>query len=192
MASIHTGQRLLTWADYLRLPDDGQRHEVINGVHHVSPAPQPGHQRSVVRISTRIEQWIEASGDDGLVFVSPIDVILQELPDRVTTVQPDVVYLRGIKRSLVTDRGIEGAPDLVIETLSPRTSAWDLGEKRSLYERCTIPEYWIVDRDARTVLQLRLDGAFYREVGRFGVGDTVSTPLLPGFELSVDDATLRV
>ncbi|MGE0432826.1 MAG: Uma2 family endonuclease [Planctomycetota bacterium] len=184
-----SSQRRLTWDDYVRMPDDGQRREIIDGVPCVSPSPETGHQYSSVRLSHLIVAWMDATNDDGVLLTSPIDVILEDTDQTVTTVQPDLVYLRGFKRPLVVRRGIIGAPDLVVKILSPGHPDHDRVTKRGLYERHTIPEYWIIDRTARTIEVLRLDGAFYKPAGRFGVGDVVTTPLLRGLEIDVASVT---
>ncbi|MGE0432824.1 MAG: Uma2 family endonuclease [Planctomycetota bacterium] len=180
-----TSQRRLTWDDYVRMPDDGMRREIIDGVLFMSPAPQEPHQETSLELVGVIRDWMRATGDNGKLFYAPFDVILEESDDTVTVVQPDILYVRGIKRRLVEPRGVVGAPDLVIEIVSPSHPDRDRVTKRELYERHTIPEYWIVDPDARTIEVLRLDGAFYRQVGLFGQGDVVTTPLMPGPEIDV-------
>ena len=187
MTTSHTtpSQRRFTWDDYVRMPDDGQRREIVDGVLFMSPSPQDYHQDASLELVGAIRDWMRANKDDGRLFYAPFDVILEDADDTVTVVQPDILYVRGIKRRLVESRGVVGAPDLVIEIVSPSHPDRDRVTKRELYERHTIPEYWIVDPAARTIDVLRLDGAFYRQVGLFAVGEVVSTPLLPGLEVDV-------
>src|SRR5213593_1167764 len=135
-----TGTRIiLTYRDYEALPADGRRYELHEGNLAVTPAPGTLHQRAVGMLYRLLSQYAEAHrlGD---VFVSPVDCILSN----ATVVQPDIVYVESSRSSLVSPRGIEGPPTLVIEVLSPSSALIDQGIKRQLYARYGIPYYWIV------------------------------------------------
>lgn len=136
----------LTYEDYVLLTDDGNRHEIIDGEEYVSPAPITPHQRAIVRLAVRLFACVEEQGL-GEVFVSPVDVILTP----TDIVQPGVVFVAGEKAGLVARRGIEGAPDLVVEVLSDGTRRHDEIPMRKLYERHGVSEYWIVDPEVETV-----------------------------------------
>jgi Uma2 family endonuclease len=105
---------VLTYRDYAALPDDGRRYEIHDGELSVTPAPSPRHQDVVLNVATVLRAHVAAHGL-GKVYVAPIDVILGD----TTVVQPDVVYVAADRIALVTARGLEGAPTLVVEILSP-------------------------------------------------------------------------
>ena len=145
----------LGYEDYLVLPDDGRRYEILDGELAMSPAPTPFHQTVSRRVQFVLYQR-ELAGE-GLVFDAPIDLILTDHD----IVQPDLLFLTADQRHLVTDRGIEGAPALVVEILSPSTRRRDVLVKSTVYARCGVPEYWVVDPeiDRLEVFVLR-DGAY--------------------------------
>lgn len=148
-------QKKLRYEDYVDFPDDGNRHEVIDGEHFMSPAPSLYHQRISGRIQFQLYQAIELQGL-GEVLYAPVDV---ELNDN-DIVQPDLVVVLAGNR-IQTPIKIKGTPDLLIEILSQSTRENDLGRKRERYELAGVPEYWIVDPDEHTVEQLILtDGKF--------------------------------
>ena len=142
--------RPLTYEDYCKIPDDGLRHEIIEGVEHVNPAPVPFHQTVSRRIQFVLYQAIELAGH-GQVFNAPIDVQLG--PHDI--VQPDIAVIANHSTATIGEAKIDGPPDLVVEILSPSTRFHDQHRKRKLYERCGVPEYWIVDPRERTVQRLR-------------------------------------
>ena len=137
----------ITWQDVQQLPDDGHRHEAIEGELYVTPAPSSRHQRVSRRLLYSLEAILGARGH-GELFFAPIGV---EFPDTGEGVQPDIVFISRARRGIVADAGIRGAPDLVVEILSPTTSGRDRGVKRKLYERQGVGQYWIVDLDAEAV-----------------------------------------
>ncbi|MEM6364559.1 MAG: Uma2 family endonuclease [Planctomycetota bacterium] len=129
----------LTYSDYCLFPDDGQRHEVIEGEHYVNPAPSPYHQDVSRLIQYQLITQIELPGH-GKVFNAPID--LQLTPSDI--VQPDLVVVMNDRR-IITPTKIKGVPNLVVEILSPSSDANDRGVKFSLYEKTGVDEYWIVN-----------------------------------------------
>lgn len=146
----------LGYADYVRIPDDGRRHEIIDGDHYVNPAPGTNHQLVSVRLATILQTQIAARGL-GVVFASPIDVQLSEHD----IVQPDLVIVLNANSTIITPSKIKGAPNLIIEIISPSSSDNDRVEKKDLYERSGVPEYWIVDPFEHTLDQLVLrDGKY--------------------------------
>jgi Uma2 family endonuclease len=167
--------------------DDGLRHELIDGVHVVSPAPTIRHQRLVRRLSRAFDRYLETHPDRGEVFAVPVDVVLT-LYD---VVEPDLVFIAADQSHIVTDRNISGAPAIVVEVFSPGTKRRDRTLKRRLFEREGVGEYWMVDPVENTVelLRRRADGSLPR-VAALSAGnrDRLTTPLLPG--LSIDLARL--
>ena len=139
---------------YEAMPDE-PRCELLFGRIYVSPSPTPLHQL----ITFLLAQWLDAAAEPGaLVLPAPLDVVLAEH----SMVQPDVVYISAARRGIVGDR-IEGAPDLLVEVLSPGSARRDRGEKLALYAASGVREYWIVDPQERQIELLVNDG------GRFVV-----------------------
>jgi Uma2 family endonuclease len=151
-----------TYADYAALPDDGNRYEIIAGVLYMTPAPGTGHQSVSARLVTFLVTHVEFAGL-GRVFAAPVDVELA--PD--TVVQPDIVVVLSANLHRITPSRIIGAPDLVVEILSPGTAGYDRREKQDAYARSGVGEYWIVDPGAQTVELLTLDQGGYRSHGVF-------------------------
>lgn len=173
-----TARGALTYEDYCALPDDGRRYEILDGELGVTPAPAPRHQKVVLNLASALDKHVRAH-DLGEVYVAPIDVILA----RTSVVQPDLVFVRAERLSLVTARAIEGPPDLVVEVLSPTTEARDRGVKRELYARFGVPHYWLLDSEARRLTAYALAGTTYRQVAeRTGTAEFTPT-LFPGLTL---------
>ncbi|MEM1093857.1 MAG: Uma2 family endonuclease [Bacteroidota bacterium] len=170
----------LTYEDYRGLPDDGKRYEIIDGDLFMSPAPSFWHQRFQMRLSGTLFGYL-TDHPIGEVATAPLDVILAD--DIV--VQPDIVFISQAKSGLISDRGLAGAPDLVVEILSPSNRGYDEGRKRKLYEMFGVEEYWIVDPEADTVRIYRLtdDGYVEAAVLIATAGDVLTSPMLPGFAL---------
>ncbi len=168
----------LDYDDYCAIPPDGMRYELLDGQVHVTPAPSPLHQRVSKRLQRLLEAYFEEPGR-GEVFNAPIDVILT--PHDV--VQPDLVVVTN--PSLVSARGIEGPPVLVVEILSPTTTSYDRTTKAQRYVALGIPHYWLVDPEARTVECFRRHEAAYQLVGAFGPDDTLTHPDFPGLRLGL-------
>ena len=136
-----------TYAEFARLPSEGGvRNEILAGELFVTPAPALRHQRVVTKLATLLAQFVH-DHTSGEVFVGPVDVLFGE----GDYVEPDLVFVARGREALLTDRGIEGPPDLVVEVLSPATEARDRGTKLRRYRHFGVGEYWIVDPDARTV-----------------------------------------
>jgi Uma2 family endonuclease len=177
----------LTVDDLRRLPDDGLRHELIDGEHYVSPAPKTKHQRISGQIFGQMYVYLKEH-PLGTIYYAPLDVVLS----KNDCVEPDLLYVSRERAARMTEDYLEGAPDLVVEILSPSTKHADRGVKYHLYEHFRVPEYWIIDPENEVVkVYRREEGGFLlsAELSRRG-GTSVpqlSTPLLPGFELSLDE-----
>lgn len=168
----------LDYGDYCAIPPDGKRYELLDGQVHVTPAPSPLHQRVSKRLQRLLEEYFEGLGR-GEVFNAPIDVILT--PHDV--VQPDLVVVTD--PGLVSARGIEGAPALVVEVLSPTTTAYDRTTKAQRYAALGIPHYWIVDPETRTLECFRSHEAAYQLVGSFGPDAMLTHPDFPGLRFDL-------
>jgi Uma2 family endonuclease len=179
-------QRKLTYADFLLFPDDGKRHELIGGVHYVTPSPNLGHQELVGRLHLAIGNFLATRRHLGRVFVSPLDVVLSDHD----VVEPDLLFVAGDQQSILTQANIQGPPALAIEVLSPGTKRRDQGIKRRLFDERGVREYWMVDPKGRCVSICRRADA-----GTFPLVDTatvawdgvLATPLLPGWVLPLRD-----
>jgi Uma2 family endonuclease len=174
-----------TYADSLRLPDDGCRYEVIRGNLYVTPAPVYDHQRVVTRLSWALTQF-EIDTGLGVVLVAPFDVLL---PDEIASpVEPDLIFFRTGNQPRPGDSNFKGVPDLVIEVESPSTSQRDRTIKQDAYCEAGVPEYWRAEPRSRTVTVLALseDRSRYVELGCFGRGETLHSALLPGLAIPVD------
>ena len=155
--AVHAEHKVkLTWREYQHFPDDGKRHEIIDGEHHTSPAPGYNHQTVSRWIWYQLMRQIEEPGH-GVVINAPVDVELNE----INIVQPDIVVVATSRREVVSPARIVGVPDLIIEILSPSNPRHDTELKLGLYEQAGVPEYWIVDGQARRLLRYRyIDGAY--------------------------------
>lgn len=147
----------MTYEDLLVLPDDGMRHELVDGVHYVSPAPGSVHQLIVGNVYAALRSWLR-DHPQGVVMLAPFDVVFS----RHDVVEPDLMYFTSARfRKIVGETSAQGPPDLAIEILSPATRRRDVIIKRRLYERCGVSEYWIVDPRRQTVKVLCLrDGKY--------------------------------
>lgn len=167
-----------TYEDYRNAPED-KRYELLDGDLVVVPAPKEVHQRASRNLTIVLTKALEGT-EAGEVYVAPFDVVLSE----TDVVQPDLLYISNERAHIITEDNVQGAPDLVIEILSPATAERDLTFKRSLYAKHGVKEYWLVDTDARTVTVLSLEEHRYRESGVYGEGHTLTSAALKG--LAVD------
>jgi Uma2 family endonuclease len=163
-------------------PDDGNRYEVIDGRLYVSPAPFEPHQRGLGVLFGYVWSYVRERSL-GRVYFAPLGVVL----DEENGVQPDLVYVSRDRLDIVVERGIEGAPDLVVEILSPGTRGRDRGIKMRRYAASGIPHYWIVDPRTRTLEAYELTEEGYELVGSYGPGTTFRPSLFPGLDIPMDE-----
>jgi Uma2 family endonuclease len=143
--------RSWSYEEFAQLPDDGNRHEIIAGDVYMTPAPRPIHQRVATRLASVLDPFA-IKHRLGVAFVGPIDVLFGESD----YLQPDLVFVRTDRMGIVTDRGIEGAPDLVVEIVSRSTADRDRGVKRGRYARFGVFQYWVVDVERKQVEVYRM------------------------------------
>lgn len=146
------------YESYASIPDDGFRHEIIDGGHFMNPAPNLYHQTVSRRLQFQLYTEIELA-EFGQVYNAPVDVQLSDYD----IVQPDLVVVSKGKRHILTPTKIKGVPDLIVEILSPSNPDHDRKRKRKLYQDNHIPEYWIVDPQEHLVLQLVIVDGLYQE-----------------------------
>lgn len=183
MQPAQTPDTRLTYDDFLLFPDDGRRHELIDGEHYVTPSPNIRHQRVSIRLSTAVAVHLDAHPEQGEVFAAPLDVVLSHFD----VVEPDLLVIAGDQRDVLTDKHVRGTPALVVEILSPTSRRVDEKIKYGLFLRTGVREYWIVDPELDVVKVFRraADGSLPRVAELTAdAGDTLTTPLLPG--LAVD------
>lgn len=171
----------LTYADYLATPED-KRYELLDGELLMLPAPDELYQRTQAELGYNVMAFVKTRGL-GRVYFSPTDVVLSD----VDVVQPCLLFVSNDRLDILTAAGVQGAPDLVVEILSPGTAERDKGYKRALYAQHGVKEYWLVGTDAGTITVLLLEETGYEVVGTFGEGDTLTSPTLDGFRLRVDE-----
>jgi Uma2 family endonuclease len=181
MSTQSAAVRGWTYEEFARLPDDGNRYEVIAGELHVTPAPGSIHQQVSVRLTLAFGNFCQEQGA-GVVFAAPYDLILGD----GDYVEPDLIFVRRDRvDAVIKEHGAVGPPDLVIEILSDSTARRDRGIKRQRYAAHGVPEYWIVDTDKKHVEVHRLTGGDLRRVDL--VTDVLRYRPLPGGpELAID------
>ena len=171
----------LTYDDFVLFPDDRNRHELIDGEHYVTPCPNLKHQVVSGNLYLLIGSWLETH-PIGRAFFAPFDVVLSKFD----VVEPDLLYFSNERAAeVLTPKNVQGAPDLVVEIVSPSTRKRDATIKRRLYERFGVSEYWIVDPEVDVIrIYRRGTGGFGRvsELSR-EAGDVLTTPLLSGLDM---------
>jgi Uma2 family endonuclease len=173
----------MTYEDLLYLPEDGKRHEIIDGEHYVSASPAPKHQIAVANLHLALGAHVKEHGL-GLVMVAPLDVVLSD----IDVVEPDLFFLSHESLRHLGEKFIGGPPDLAVEVLSESTRRVDEVTKRHLYERYGVGEYWIVDPLLESAKLYRLgDDGRYARAAEPAVenGGAFESPLFPGFSLPV-------
>ena len=172
-----------TYEDYLRLPDDGRRYEIIRGVLYVTAAPTFDHQFVAAKLSRLLGNFVDAR-DLGVVLFAPFDV---NLPALTSPVQPDILFIRSGNQPRPGDKNFAGIPDLVAEILSPGTSQVDRKIKYSAYEEAGVEEYWLVEPiTCEVTVYHQVEGSrSFTETGRYSPGQTARSVLLSGFSVAV-------
>jgi Uma2 family endonuclease len=168
-------ERVLTYEDVRRTPEDGKRYELLEGQLVVTASPNTRHQGIVVRLLSML-LWPAEQHGYGCAFGAPVDVVLHETE---AVVVPDLVFIAKDRLGIITEPAVRGAPDLVVEILSPSTGGRDLGVKLRLYAKHGVRWYWVIDpeRQVIRVFEWR-DGAYIEQAPR-RPGDTLTSPLFP-------------
>ena len=170
---------ILTYDRMHAAPDDGLRRELLGGDLYVSPAPSPEHQSIVAELVSILLVYAKRHG--GRAYPSPVDVVFSE----VDAVQPDVVYVSRERLSIVGAKNLQGAPSLLVEVMSPSSSDIDPGRKLTTYARYGVPEYWIVDPVARTIVaHATPSGPRYEHLAH-SVDGTIESITLPNLQFSL-------
>ena len=172
----------VTRYDYQQMPEGPPYFQVIEGDLVMSPSPNTQHQKIAGRIFFEFSALLQRK-PLGEVFIAPLDVYLTE----VNVYPPDVIFVSDQRRSIITEHGIEGAPDLVVEILSPGTARYDKGSKRKVYARTGVQELWLVNPELRLVEVYELTRDAERPAATPGENATLSSPLLPGLRIKLSE-----
>ena len=159
---------------------DGCRHEIIEGDEFTTPAPEVPHQRISRKLERILDDHVTALAL-GEIFHAPIDVVLSN----EDVVQPDILFVSTARSAVVTRKNLQGAPDLVVEILSPSTASVDRGEKLQLYGRSGVTEYWIVDPTVKIIEIHEFTGIRRRRV--YTEGQAFESAVLPGLTIRLSD-----
>ena len=171
----------LTYEDYLKTPDD-ERWELLSGELIMAPSPTRVHQQVALELASRLLNFV-TERDLGQVFIAPFDVVLSD----TTVVQPDVLFVSTEQAHIILSENVRGAPELVVEILSPSTASRDWRDKLDLYAEHGVNEYWIVDPDARRVWVMKLEVSGFEEAGTYGEDGTLTSHTLEDFTLNLAD-----
>lgn len=178
--------RRLTYQDLLAMPEDGKRHELVNGVHYVSRAPRLRHQVVLANLYRVLDRFVRETRVGNLYF-APVDVVLSQ----IDVLEPDLLFVARERTAILTEACVQGAPDLAVEVLSPGTRRRDATVKLRAYRKFGVAEYWMIDPDRETVaahrgpwLSLALDLSRHPPSGGDGA---LTCPLFPGLTVTLDE-----
>jgi Uma2 family endonuclease len=175
-----TTEKSCTYEDYRKLPE-GAPYQLIGGELVLTPAPGTYHQIIAMKLGVQMVNFV-SSKERGMVLFTPVDVYLEE----TETYQPDIIFIARERMEIIEPARISGAPDLVVEILSPTTAYYDLRKKYKVYERTGVKEYWIVDPEEKSVqVFLSKEGKFVLDQEVAGQG-AVSSRILEGFTVSLE------
>ncbi len=172
----------LTYEQFRQLPEDGKRYELIRGQVHLTPAPSTRHQFVQLNLSNSLFNYL-AEKPVGELLTAPLDV---RLSDDIA-VQPDIIFVSNARTRIIQENFVGGAPDLVIEILSPSTVAHDRTTKLTLYAEAGVPEVWLIDPQARTVEVLKLEGKKYFLDSTLAGDQSLTCNQFPDWELPLNE-----
>ncbi|MBI4632169.1 MAG: Uma2 family endonuclease [Chloroflexi bacterium] len=175
-----------TYQRYRRETAEGEHFEVIEGIRTMAPSPSRFHQYALTKLASQLETFVTRE-NLGTVLVAPFDVYFSE--DEF--VQPDILFVAKDHSERLTDHGVRGAPDLVIEIVSPGSTRMDRITKRNLYAKHGVPEYWIISPNEQTIEVLTLQNRKYETAGFYEEDDSIASPTLIGFSCVVRDIFVR-
>lgn len=164
-----------TYRDYRLMPED-RRYELIDGDFYMTPSPVTKHQLASIHLERLIEQYVRQN-NLGTVLHAPMDVVLSD----EDVVQPDILFISNERKGIIKPENIRGAPDLIVEILSPATAERDLTVKKGLYAKFAVREYWIVDPDQKTVAVMTWSEEGFRTHQVYPADGTLRSPIFPGW-----------
>ena len=170
-----------TVKDYMSTPE-GTRYQLLDGEMILAPSPTQKNQSLLANLYRLVYGFV-AEAELGRVWFAPLDVVLSNND----VAQPDLMFVSNERAEIVTEANIQGAPDLVVEILSPSTAGYDQGYKSALYARHGVRGYWLVDPEAETVEVLVLSDEYLSSHRVFGTSETLESPILEGLSLELGD-----
>lgn len=171
-----------TYEDYKSLPEsETERYELLEGELVMVPSPSWFHQSISRAIFKYLDRFVEEHAL-GEIRYAPLDVVLSD----EYVIQPDILFISTARRGIIHEEEIRGAPDLVVEILSPSTAERDRTLKKKLYAKHGVKEYWLVDPQEQTIEVLALGKRGYERAGLYKKNETLSTPLLPGLQIPLE------
>ena len=179
MATSIIEKKKHTYDDYLKTPDD-KRYELIEGELYMTPSPITNHQRISRKIEFMLEKYV-TENDLGEVFYAPYDVYFND----ENVVQPDILFISKERLDIIGEKNLQGAPDLVIEILSESNAYRDLIQKKKLYARYGVKEYWIVVPGEKTIDIHILKDKTYQLYKTLGEDDTLESQIMKGFKMEL-------
>ncbi len=180
-------RKKLTYQDYLNLPPDDFRYQLIEGELIMTPAPKVIHQIVKSNIEKHLRNFVEEN-QLGLVLDAPCDVYF----DEKNVLQPDIFFISQKRSQIINEDLIKGAPDLIIEVLSPHSAYYDLVEKKALYERHNVLEYWLVDPKLKWIEIYILKSQKFHLHQRAENKQTITSHLLKGFSLPLEQVFTKI
>lgn len=171
-----------TYTRYLRETAENEYFAVIEGEQIMSPSPNRWHQIALINIASRLREFVK-NNQLGSVYIAPFDVYFSDK----SFVQPDLIFIAKQHADRITNNGIMGTPDLVVEIISPGSTRIDRITKRQLYATYGVPEYWIVSPNERTIEVLSLKDEGYETFGLYENEEMVTSRLLTGFSIKTNE-----
>ena len=170
-----------TYEDYARLPE-GAPYQLIGGQLIMVPAPIPHHQEVSKRLEYLLYEHVELKQKLGKVYDAPIDIYFED----EETYQPDIIFISNERLQIIKEDKIEGAPDMVIEILSPSTAYYDLVHKKDVYARHGVKEYWIVDPMEKKIEVYENKNGEWTLFKKAGKSERINSIIIDGFEVEID------
>jgi Uma2 family endonuclease len=180
MTSI-ADRKKITYADYLKI-DDNNRYEIFHGGLRMVPAPSTDHQGISINLGSLIWKFVKEK-KLGKVFEAPTDVVFDD--DEVF--QPDIVFIKSERQDIIRENAIHGIPDLIVEIVSPSSTFYDMVEKKEIYRKYGVKEYWLVFPKEKGIEVLTLGNGEYLEFCKSKKTGIVKSKLLEGLEINSKD-----
>lgn len=177
---LKTPTRPLTVHDFQELPEGPPHYQLIQGDLLMSPSPNRYHQQILTNVASVLLAYLERKRI-GKIYFAPCDVFLTELD----VYQPDLLFISNERSSILGEQGIDGAPDLVVEILSPKTARLDKGVKKEVYARTGVRELWIIDPDQHQIIVYDLQKSSTLPSGTYGASQGFSSRMFPGLKIQV-------
>jgi Uma2 family endonuclease len=181
MSPVITEKKKHTYEDYLKTPEN-ERYELIEGELIMTPSPVPNHQKISLRITVMLREFVYKN-NLGEILYAPCDVYL----DDENVVQPDIMFISKERLDIIGEKNIQGAPDLVIEIISESSAYRDIVQKKKLYARFGVKEYWIVIPEEASIEIYSLKENIYHLSNTYRKDQTLESPNLKGLKLNVKE-----